>query len=250
MYASLSQELFMHPLLVLFTLQKHFRKKKLAHAKTAINREWACLAATNPMIQHCTLRDTVNLITITVSRLCKLLELEGVSCSCVHIMADKWNERSGQKCPAEVLFTSDMTEPCHWLCVFVKEANARHSHIHHVVSCNYFLAYSASAVQKYIPLLSQHIYLTQEWYMPYICSPVMTSSWWYNQLDTLCCMAWKKQVVYMMVHRQWPADVYQYVAMVWETLYVCVCVCVHVMVEWYHCGRSENMRREVETIMI
>jgi len=28
MYASLSQELFMHPLLVLFTLQKQFRKKK------------------------------------------------------------------------------------------------------------------------------------------------------------------------------------------------------------------------------
>jgi len=28
MYASLSLELFMHPLLVLFTLQKHFRNKK------------------------------------------------------------------------------------------------------------------------------------------------------------------------------------------------------------------------------
>ena len=29
MYASLSLELFMHPLLVLFTWQKHFRKKNL-----------------------------------------------------------------------------------------------------------------------------------------------------------------------------------------------------------------------------
>jgi len=28
MYASLSLELFMHPFLVLFTLQKHFRKNK------------------------------------------------------------------------------------------------------------------------------------------------------------------------------------------------------------------------------
>ena len=31
------------------------------------------------------------------------------------------------------------------------------SHIHYVVSLNYFLAYSASSIQKYIPLPSQHI---------------------------------------------------------------------------------------------
>ena len=30
-------------------------------------------------------------------------------------------ERSDEKCPIEVLCTSDMAELCHWLCVFVKE---------------------------------------------------------------------------------------------------------------------------------
>ena len=52
------------------------------------------------------------------------------------------------------------------------------SHIHHVVSRNYFLAYSASVVQKYVPPLSQHIYL--RWYICWlrsgICHYKLTSS--------------------------------------------------------------------------
>ena len=49
---------------------------------------------------------------------------------------------------------------------------ATDSHIHHVVSRNYFLAYSASVVQKYIPLLSQHIYPLR-WYYNYADSGVV-----------------------------------------------------------------------------
>jgi len=32
------------------------------------------------------------------------------------------NERNDQKCPIKELCTSDTTELCHWLCMFVKEA--------------------------------------------------------------------------------------------------------------------------------
>ena len=42
----------------------------------------------------------------------------------VHVFtpwAEEQNKRSDQKCPIEVLCTSDMTELCHWLCVSVKE---------------------------------------------------------------------------------------------------------------------------------
>ena len=35
---------------------------------------------------------------------------------------EKRNERNDEKCPIEVLCTSNMAELCHWLCVFVKEA--------------------------------------------------------------------------------------------------------------------------------
>jgi len=84
---------------------------------------------------------------------------------------------------AEALFTSDMTKLCHWLCMFMKEA--RHSRI---------LMQLLSGIQRFS---SSKIYTTPESayipdsgvvipYMPYICSPVMTSSSWYNQLDTLC----------------------------------------------------------------
>ena len=36
-------------------------------------------------------------------------------------MAEEQNECSNQKCPVEVLFTSDTTGLCHWLSMFMKE---------------------------------------------------------------------------------------------------------------------------------
>ena len=52
----------------------------------------------------------------------KNTEIYCVSCLCVHVMAEERNKRSNQKYPIEVLFTSDTTELCHWLCMFMKEA--------------------------------------------------------------------------------------------------------------------------------
>lgn len=43
----------------------------------------------------------------------------------VHVFmswVEERNERGNKKCRIKVLCTSDMTELCHWLCVFVKEA--------------------------------------------------------------------------------------------------------------------------------
>ena len=47
MYASLSLELFMHPLLVLFTWQKNFRKNRRHYSFTTDNKlqkKWICMS--------------------------------------------------------------------------------------------------------------------------------------------------------------------------------------------------------------
>ena len=73
----------------------------------------------------------------------------------VHVFtswAKEENEHSDQECPTEVFSTSITSELRHRLCVFVKEARHNNGQPY---TLNYFLAYSASPIRKYITLLSQ-----------------------------------------------------------------------------------------------
>ena len=69
--------------------------------------------------------------------------------------AKEQNKRSDQECPIEVFSTSDTTELCHWLCVFVKKARHNNGQPYTLRSLTQLL----SGIQRFV---DSEIYTTPE----------------------------------------------------------------------------------------